>query len=73
MSESKPTPKGRPWYRKLKPVLRLLRILLVPILCVAALFAGLIIGYVYVGKQPLEDVWSIETWRHLFDLMFKDT
>ncbi|GIP35574.1 DNA-directed RNA polymerase subunit beta [Paenibacillus sp. J2TS4] len=73
MSEEAKPAKERSPRRKKKPLLRFLRILLVPILCVAALFAGLVIGYVYVGKEPLSEVWSIETWRHLFDLMFKDT
>lgn len=50
--------------------LRILRLLLVPILCVAALIGGLILGYVYIGDQEMSEVWKIDTWKHVFDLMF---
>lgn len=50
--------------------LKILRILLVPLLCIAALIAGLIVGYVYIGGQEMSDVWDIGTWKHVFDLMF---
>lgn len=53
--------------------LRILRLLLVPILCIIALFGGLTVGYVYIGGQEMGDVWKFETWRYVFDLMFKDT
>jgi hypothetical protein len=42
----------------------------IPALCVAALASGLVIGYVYIGKRPFEDVYEMETWRHLYDLVF---
>ncbi|NOU95063.1 DNA-directed RNA polymerase subunit beta [Paenibacillus sp. LMG 31456] len=42
----------------------------IPVLSIAALAVGLVIGYVYLGKRPLEDVYEIETWRHLYDLVF---
>lgn len=50
--------------------LRILRLLLVPILCVVALISGLILGYVYIGDQEMSEVWKIDTWKHVFDLMF---
>jgi len=59
-----------PWARK---TLRVLRILLVPILCLIALYAGLYIGYVAIGGQDAGDIWNIQTWKHVFDLMFAET
>lgn len=59
--------------RKRKLIWRVLRFFLVPFLCIAGLFAGLVIGYVYIGKQPLSDVWSLDTWKHVFDLVFLNT
>lgn len=41
----------------------------IPFLTIAALAVGLVVGYVYIGKRPLEDVYEIETWRHLYDLV----
>lgn len=63
-----PRPKKRPhiaW--------RIIRWLLVPVLCVGALIAGLIAGYVYIGGEELQDVWKWKTWKHVFDLMFAET
>ncbi|TDF93527.1 DNA-directed RNA polymerase subunit beta [Paenibacillus piri] len=45
----------------------------IPFLCIAALAAGLVIGYVYIGKRPMEEVYDIETWRHIYDLVFAET
>lgn len=42
----------------------------IPFLCLIALFAGMGIGYVYLGKQPMSDIWKWETWKHAFDLIF---
>ncbi|WNQ11577.1 DNA-directed RNA polymerase subunit beta [Paenibacillus aurantius] len=53
--------------RRLLPVIR---VLLIPLICVLALFAGLAIGYVTLGGQPFADVWKLSTWKHLFDLVF---
>lgn len=63
----KPLPK---WARIL---LTIGKILLVPMLCVTAIIAGMIIGYVYVGNEELSDVFKFDTWRHLFDLVYKDS
>lgn len=53
-----------------KRTLRVLRWFLVPFLCVAALFGGLITGYVVLGGGELADVFKMETWRHVYDLVF---
>jgi hypothetical protein len=67
------TPKKKP--RKLKKrwiriVLAILRFLLVPVLCLCALFVGLAIGYVRLGGQPYSDIFSAETWKHLYELVY---
>ncbi|WP_313731474.1 DNA-directed RNA polymerase subunit beta [Cohnella nanjingensis] len=46
------------------------KILFIPVLCVAALIAGLAIGYVVLGKQQWSDVFDWNTWRHMYDLVF---
>jgi hypothetical protein len=48
------------------------RILLVPVLCLVALYLGLRIGYVHFGEQSPEDIWDFRTWKHLYDLVFSD-
>ncbi|WP_248929395.1 DNA-directed RNA polymerase subunit beta [Paenibacillus hamazuiensis] len=46
------------------------KVLLVPVLCVAGLIGGLMIGYVYIGGQPVPEVFQMETWKHMVDLVF---
>lgn len=58
-----------PW---LKVTLKVLRKLLIPILCVVALIIGLHIGYAGFGNEDPGDVWDFGTWKHLFDLIFAD-
>lgn len=70
--ENKLKKKKRPLPLWAKIILKTLRLLLVPALCVLAIFGGMIIGYVYIGGQEMSDVYKFETWRHLYDLVFKD-
>lgn len=49
---------------------RIMRYLLVPILCVGGLLSGLLVGYAYFGGQPAAEVFSVATWKHLVDLVF---
>lgn len=51
-------------------LLKTIRILIVPALCIGALITGMYIGYSIVGEQDSSDVWKIETWRHVYDLVF---
>lgn len=53
-------------------ILKILRAILVPVLCIMAVIGGMIIGYVYIGEQEMSDVFKVDTWRHLYDLVFKD-
>lgn len=56
-----------PW---LRIILSILRFLLIPALCVVALFVGLTIGYATIGGGDASAVFHIETWKHLYDLVF---
>lgn len=54
-------------------IYRIFRFLLVPALCLAALFVGLTIGYSTIGGGDAGDVFKISTWKHLYDLVFEGT
>jgi hypothetical protein len=68
---SKPSKKKKPkkklWVRI---ILRTLRLCLVPFLCLVALYIGLVIGYVRIGGQPYSDIFNIDTWKHLYELVY---
>lgn len=53
--------------------LKISKYLIVPVLCIFAILGGMIIGYVTIGKQDLSDVFQFDTWRHLYDLVFKES
>lgn len=46
-----------------------LRIILVLALVVAAIAAGLIIGYGYIGDGEPKDALKWETWQHILDIL----
>lgn len=48
------------------------KILIIPIVCIAALIVGLAIGYVVLGDRPLSEVFDAETWKHMYDLVFSE-
>jgi hypothetical protein len=70
MSEQANTKKARRRPLWLKVVLGILKIGWFPAACVAALIGGLTIGYVVVGGQPAAEVFQVQTWKHLVDLVF---
>lgn len=49
-----------------------LRIILVFILSVAALVAGLMIGYGVIGDGTPTDALKVETWQHIIDIVIKE-
>ncbi|MEK3883927.1 DNA-directed RNA polymerase subunit beta [Paenibacillus sp. PL2-23] len=51
----------------------LLRKSIVPIIMIVMLLAGLYAGYTILGSGPKDDVFKIETWRHLYDLIFAES
>lgn len=65
---------GKPTKRKKKrnPWLRMLRLLVVPILLFWAVVAGLYVGYSVLGHQPQGEVFELQTWKHMYDLMFSN-
>ncbi|MEX2415920.1 MAG: DNA-directed RNA polymerase subunit beta [Paenibacillaceae bacterium] len=56
----------------LRIILSILRFLLIPALCVVALFVGLTIGYATIGGGEASDVFQIDTWKHLYNLVFAE-
>src|SRR5665647_1141704 len=66
----KPRKKKKRWVRI---ILFTLRLLLVPTLCLCALYAGLVIGYVRIGGQPYSDIFDMATWKHLYELVYSKT
>ncbi len=59
-----------PKHRKKTFGRRLLRFTLFLLFFIICLAGGLVFGYVYVGKQELEEAFKPETWKHVFDLVF---
>lgn len=55
---------GKPW------MVTVAKLLLIPFLLFASLAVGLTIGYSVMGKQPVSEVFSIETYKHMYDLIF---
>jgi hypothetical protein len=53
-------------------VIKIMKVLAIPILSAAALITGLMIGYVVIGDQQSPEVWQWSTWKHLYDLVFAD-
>lgn len=66
----KPRKRKKRWVRIL---LFTLRLLLIPFLCLCALYAGLVIGYVRIGGQPYSDIFDMATWKHLYELVYSKT
>lgn len=48
----------------------LLKVVLIILFLILALFGGATVGYVVLGKQDLGSVMDIATWKHVFDLVF---
>lgn len=54
----------------LKIVLGVIKYGWFPVACIAVLIGGLTVGYVVLGHQPASEVFQVQTWKHLFDLVF---
>lgn len=70
---SKQPNKKTPLPKWAKIMMKISRILLVPVLCFIAIVGGMIIGYAYIGDGAMSEVFQRSTWQHLFDLIFKDS
>jgi hypothetical protein len=64
---AKPKRANRSWIHVLA------RLLLVPFLLFLSLMIGLMIGYSVIGKQPVSEVFDINTYKHMYDLIFSGT
>jgi hypothetical protein len=71
---AKPKPSGKQVKRRKKrnPWLRLLRWIFVPMLLFWSIVAGLYVGYTVLGHQPKGEVFQLETWKHMYDLVFSN-
>jgi cobalamin biosynthesis Mg chelatase CobN len=49
-----------------------LRIIIIGILSVAALMAGLMIGYGVIGDGTPLDALKVETWQHIIDIVVRE-
>ncbi len=58
---------GKPWVNVLA------RIMLVPFLLFISLVIGLMIGYSVIGDLPVSQVFDLETYKHMYDLIFAGT
>ncbi|AIQ26405.1 DNA-directed RNA polymerase subunit beta [Paenibacillus sp. FSL E2-8871] len=68
-SEDKPEDKKEPKRRGLSKW-TLIQWILIPLLLIAALGGGLVVGYVVLGKKEFSDVLQWSTWKHVYDLVF---
>jgi len=59
--------KSKTWIRSLS------KLLFVPLLLFFSLVAGLMIGYGFLGKQPITEVFNVNTYKHMYDLIFSGT
>lgn len=49
-----------------------IKILAIPVLCVAALMFGLAVGYSVLGGGEMDEVFDWRTWKHMWDLVFAE-
>jgi len=49
-----------------------IKILIIPVLCIAALIVGLAIGFSVLGDRPVSEVFDLDTWKHMYDLVFAE-
>ncbi|MBN3523901.1 DNA-directed RNA polymerase subunit beta [Paenibacillus apiarius] len=68
--EDKGDTKGHKPARRSKSVKWLVRLAIIPMLCILTLFAGMIAGYVVLGKGSFNEALNLNTWTHLFQLVF---
>ena len=68
-SEDKPEDKKEAKRRGLSKW-TLIQWILIPLLLIAALGGGLVVGYVVLGKKEFSDVLQWSTWKHVYDLVF---
>jgi len=69
----RPTPRGRSAARTIgRIVWTTFKIFIIPVLCVIALILGMAVGYHILGGRPVSEVFELDTWKHMYDLVFAD-
>ncbi len=58
--------------KKKRSVWKTIRWFVIPALFAASLITGLILGYSYIGGEEASEVFQIETWKHMIDLIFAE-
>mgnify|MGYP001476263058 CR=1 FL=1 len=52
---------------------QLAQILFIPFLMFFSLVIGLVIGYSVLGDKPASEVFDLNTYKHMYDLIFQGT
>lgn len=68
---------GKRKKRKKKPRIRLipiwLRLIIIPILMAVFALLGAMLGYGVIGEGNPKDALKVETWTHIYDIIFEGT
>ncbi|TCP65925.1 DNA-directed RNA polymerase subunit beta [Baia soyae] len=56
---------------KRSPLKVAIKILWIPVLLIAALMTGLVIGNTMIGGKPISDIFSWSSWEHLYNLIYQ--
>ncbi len=68
---------GKRKKRKKKPRIRLipiwLRLIIIPILMAVFALLGAMLGYGVIGEGDPKDALKVETWTHIYDIIFEGT
>ncbi|SFX23770.1 DNA-directed RNA polymerase subunit beta [Thermoactinomyces sp. DSM 45891] len=56
---------------KRSPLKAAIKILWIPMLLIAALMTGLVIGNTIIGGKPISDIFSWNSWEHLYNLIYQ--
>ncbi|MGF7049072.1 magnesium-transporting ATPase (P-type) [Paenibacillus sp. DS2015] len=43
---------------------------MIPLFLFLSLIGGMMVGYVVLGKEEMSEVFQLETWEHVMDLIF---
>lgn len=73
-ASSRPSPSGRRsaarWIGRI--VWTIFKLMIIPVLCAAALILGMVVGYAILGGKPVSEVFEWNTWKHMYDLVYSD-
>jgi len=50
----------------------IVKVMIIPVLCVMALILGMVVGYAILGGRPVSEVFEWNTWKHMYDLVYSD-